>query len=153
MGRSKGRSHGLHARAALGIKPYNGGSPGIIPPGGNPLGSNVGGGAWGRKGLERSPRNGGGAQGLGNGIRAQIRLHMRVIVSAPTEGAGSRAGILVGDLWGIIGGGHGEGGGGRDPSRFPGDPWGRRRRMGGTYMSFCINHCICMSTLLRKDSH
>ena len=91
--------------------------------------------------------------GVGDGVRAQIRLHMTVIASVPTEGAGSRAGILVGDLWGIIGGGHGEGGGGRDPCRFPGDPWGRRRRMGGTYMSFCINHCICMSTLLRKESH
>ena len=38
------------------------------------------------------------------GVRAQIRLHMRVIAPVPTEGAGSRAGILVGDLWGILGG-------------------------------------------------
>ena len=45
LGGSKGRSHGLHARAVLGIQPSHGGPQGIISPGGNPWGSKVGGGA------------------------------------------------------------------------------------------------------------
>ena len=94
---------------------------------------------WGRglgeKGMGTKPEGWGGAPGLGNGVRTQIRLHIRASASVPTEGAGSLAGILWGDLWGILGGDSWGGSLGGIPGGSLGDPWGAS--LGGSLGRSC----------------